>query len=174
MLFIPACIFIFQKIHHHYEDVGDQLRLDLSAKFDDMENINNLVIVPVAGITKVVAQSLVYAKSLSDDVIAVYVGSSPEEIDRMEKKWEKWQTGVKLVTIFSLYRSVTAPLSEFIDTVKEKTDQSGTKVTGIMPQFITKKWWHSFLHNQTGFFILARLLRKKCVNITIVPYQLEK
>ncbi|MBA4600893.1 APC family permease [Thermoactinomyces mirandus] len=174
LLFIPACIFIFQKIYHHYEDVGDQLRIDLSAKFDDMENTRNLVIVPVAGITKVVAQSLVYAKSLSEDVIAVYVGSSPEEIERMEKKWEKWQTGVRLVTIFSLYRSVTASLSEFIDTIKEKTNQSGTKVTVIMPQFITKKWWHSFLHNQTGFLILARLLKTKNVNITIVPYQLEK
>ncbi|SEM74041.1 APC family permease [Lihuaxuella thermophila] len=174
LIFIPLCVMIFRKIHQHYLAVGEQLRVNLAHKLIDMENAKNVVIVPVAGITKVVAQSLVYAKSLSDHVMAVYVASSPEAMDRMEKEWENWQTGVRLVTLYSLYRSVLTPLSEFIDTVKAQADQSGATVTVIMPQFITKKWWHSFLHNQSGFLIMAYLLRMKNVNITIVPYHLKK
>ncbi|MFC7439627.1 APC family permease [Laceyella putida] len=174
LLFIPLCVFIFQKIHQHYAAVGDQLRVDPSLKIMDMKSVDNMVIVPVAGITTVVRQSLLYAKSISDHVVAVYVGSSPESIDRMEKEWEEWQTGVRLVTLLSLYRSVLGPLSEFIDTVKAKADQSGARITVIMPQFITKKWWHSFLHNQSGFLILAYLLRMKNIIVTIVPYQLKK
>jgi amino acid transporter len=174
LIFIPLCVFIFHKIHQHYVAVGEQLRVDLSLKQIDIENADNVVILPVAGITKVVEQSLIYAKSLSDHVVAVYVGSSPEAIDRMEKEWEQWQTGVRLVTLYSLYRSVLTPLSEFIDMVKAKADKSRGRVTVVMPQFITKKWWHSFLHNQSGFLILAYLLRMKNVIITIVPYQLKK
>jgi amino acid transporter len=174
LIFIPICVFIFHKIHQHYSAVGDQLRIDLSRKLIDIESAGNVVIVPVAGITKVVEQSLVYAKSLSDNVVAVYIGSSPEAIDRMEKEWEKWQTGVRLVTLHSLYRSVLTPLSEFIDMVKAKADKTGARVTVVMPQFITKKWWHGILHNQSGFLIMAYLLRMRNVIVTIVPYQLQK
>ena len=47
------------------------------------------IVLPVAGITKVVLQSISYAKSLSDNVVAVYVGFDEEEIQRLEKKWEE-------------------------------------------------------------------------------------
>jgi hypothetical protein len=92
----------------------------------------------------------------------------------MEREWAEWQTGVRLVTLHSLYRSVLTPLSEFIDMVKAKADKKGARVTVVMPQFITKKWWHGILHNQSGFLIMAYLLRMRDVIVTIVPYQLQK
>jgi hypothetical protein len=65
-------------------------------------------------------------------------------------------------------------LSQFIDTVTAKADVSHSQVTVIMPQFLTKKWWQGILHNQSGFLIMANLLRRKSVIVTIVPYQLEE
>ncbi|MGX9706472.1 APC family permease [Laceyella tengchongensis] len=174
LVFIPACVYVFHKIYQHYQAVGEQLRVNLAQKITDLDNMDNMVIVPVAGVTTVVKQTLHYAKSLSDNVVAVYVGSSPEAIDRMEKEWNEWQTGVRLVTLLSLYRSVLGPLSEFIDLMKKKAAQTNTRVTVVMPQFITRKWWHSFLHNQSGFLILAYLLKMKSVIVTIVPYQLKQ
>jgi amino acid transporter len=174
LVFIPACVYVFHKIYQHYQAVGEQLRVNLAQKITDLDNMDNMVIVPVAGVTTVVKQTLHYAKSLSDNVVAVYVGSSPEAIDRMEKEWNEWQTGVRLVTLHSLYRSVLGPLSEFIDLMKKKAAQTNTRVTVVMPQFITRKWWHSFLHNQSGFLILAYLLKMKSVIVTIVPYQLKQ
>lgn len=174
LVFIPVSVLVFQKIHQHYVAVGDQLRIDLSQKLIDMDLRKNVVIVPIAGITKVVAQTLNYAKSISDNVIVVYVGYDPEQIEKMEKEWGEWQTGVKLVTLYSPYRSVLAPLSEFIDTVKAKTEDSRATITVVMPQFYTKKWWHGFLHNQSGFLLRAYLIRMKNVIITTVPYKLKK
>lgn len=174
LVFIPACVYVFHKIYQHYQAVGEQLRVNLAQKITDLDNMDNMVIVPVAGVTTVVKQTLHYVKSLSDNVVAVYVGSSPEAIDRMEKEWNEWQTGVRLVTLHSLYRSVLGPLSEFIDLMKKKAAQTNTRVTVVMPQFITRKWWHSFLHNQSGFLILAYLLKMKSVIVTIVPYQLKQ
>lgn len=174
LIFIPVVVLIFHKIHKHYLAVSEQLRVDMDQRLKDIELAENVVIVPVAGITKVVEQSLLYAKSLSDNVIAVYVGFSPEAIDKMEKDWKEWQTGVRLVTIHSLYRSVLRPLSKFIDTVKYKTEQSGTRITVVMPQFYTKHWWEGLLHNQSGVLIRAYLVRTKNVAMTTIPYRFKK
>jgi amino acid transporter len=174
LIFIPLAVYIFHKIHQHYSAVGDQLKTDISEKLSTINTGENIVIVPVAGITKVVKQSILYAKSLSDNVVAVYVGSSNESIKDLEKNWRKWDTGVKFVGLLSPYRSVLTPLSHFIDVVKEKANASQSQVTVIMPQFIAKRWWQRFLHNQSGFLIMANVLRRRNIIVTIVPYQLEE
>ncbi len=68
----------------------------------------------------------------------------------------------------------TETINSIIDEVKAKADESNSQITVMMPQFIAKKWWHSFLHNQSEFLIMANLLRIEKIIITIIPYQLEK
>jgi amino acid transporter len=174
LIFIPLVVFIFHKIHQHYLAVEDQLKVNVSKELKDLNMSENVVIVPVSGITTVVEQSILYAKSLTNNVIAVYIGFSPEAIERMEKEWEKWETGVRLVTIHSLYRSVLTPLSKFIDTIKYKTDDTGARITVVMPQFYTKHWWQAVLHNQSGALIRAYLVRTKDIAMTTIPYRFKK
>lgn len=174
LIFLPIVIFIFHKIHQHYMLVAEQLRLDLSIPLRSVRTTDNIIVVPVAGITKVVEQSLTYAKSLSKNVIAVYVGDSPQAISKMENEWNQWNTGIRLVTLHSLYRSIISPLDKFIDTVKWKADQTGATVTVVFPQFYTKKWWQNFLHNQSGTLIKASLIRLADVVIATVPYHFKK
>ncbi|MFC4619369.1 APC family permease [Camelliibacillus cellulosilyticus] len=174
IIFIPLVLFVFHVIHRHYLAVGDQLRVEMSQKLSELKLKENIVIVPVSGITKVVEQSILYAKSISDNVIAVYIGFSPESIEKMEKQWNEWETNVRLVTIHSLYRSILTPLSKFIDTVKYKADQSNARVTIVMPQFFTKHWWESVLHNQSAALIRAYLVRTKDIVLTTVPFRLKK
>lgn len=174
LVFIPIVVLIFHKIHGHYLTVSEQLRVNYHEKLKDANTSENVVIVPVAGITTVVEQSIIYSKSISNNVIAVFIGFSPESIAKMEQEWEKWNTGVRLVTIHSMYRSILTPLSKFIDTVKYKADQSGVTVTVVLPQFYTKKWWHSLLHNQSGTVIRTYLLRTKNIVLATVPYHFKK
>ncbi|MDN3955371.1 APC family permease [Sporolactobacillus laevolacticus] len=174
LVFVPIVIFIFHKIHEHYMLVAEQLRIDFSEPLPTIHASDNVIVVPVAGITKVVEQSLTYAKSLSDNVIAVYVGDSPEAIEKMNKEWEDWNPGVRLITLHSLYRSIVSPLDKFISTVKYKADQRGATVTVVFPQFYTAKWWQSLLHNQSGVLIKATLIRNKDVVIATVPYHFKK
>lgn len=174
LIFVPIVIFIFHKIHQHYMLVAEQLRLDLSVPLRSIHTTDNIIVVPVAGITKVVEQSLTYAKSLSGNVIAVFVGDSPQAIAKMEKEWTEWNTGIRLVTLHSLYRSIISPLDKFIDTVKWRADQRGATVTVVFPQFYTKKWWQNLLHNQSGVLIKASLIRHADVVIATVPYHFKK
>ena len=138
LIFLPVIIFLFHRIKKHYDAVGDQLSLKTCEPLIPIEG--NVIVVPVAGMTHVVENSLNYAKSLSaDQVIAVYVAFDREEEKKFEEKWKKWQPEVRLVTLHSHYRSIIQPLTKFIDTVQYKASESNYRVTVVIPQFIPKK-----------------------------------
>ena len=173
LIFLPVIIFVFHRIKKHYDAVGDQLSLKTCERIVPIEG--NVIVVPVAGMTHVVENSLNYAKALSaDQVIAVYVAFDREEEKKFEEKWKKWQPEVRLVTLHSHYRSIIQPLTKFIDTVQYKANESNYRVTVVIPQFIPKKGWHNILHNQSSLLIRAYLLYRRNVVITTVPYHLKK
>ena len=80
---------------------------------------------------------------------------------KFEEKWKKWQPDVRLVTLYSHYRSIINPLTKFIDTVEHKASESNYQVTVIIPQFMPKKGWHNILHNQSGTMIRASIVVSK-------------
>jgi amino acid transporter len=170
-LFLPAVIFAFRKINQHYRDIADELRIDIATEKPVVKG--SVIVIPVAGVTKVVSSTIGYAKSLTDNVVAVYVGFDEESIEKMEAKWEQWNPGVRLIVLRSRYRSIIRPLMKFIDTVEWKTADTD-HVTVLIPQFITKKWWHNFLHNQTSWLIRAYLFTRRDVTIATFPYHLQK
>ncbi|MDQ8739078.1 APC family permease [Paenibacillus sp. LHD-38] len=170
-IFLPLVILLFYGIHRHYCNMSDELRINMSV--DKPVIKGSTIVVPIAGITRVVNHSLSYAKSLTDNVVAVYVGFDDEDIERMEKKWEEWNPGVRLIVLRSSYRSIIRPLMRFIDTIEWKTAETD-HITILIPQFITKHWWHYFLHNQTSLMLRAYLFTQKDVVIATVPYHLQK
>jgi amino acid transporter len=167
---IPLFLMIIRKIHEHYDEVACELRIDLS---DPLPQKGTVIIVPIAGIHRVVATTIAYAKTLSPNVIAFYVAYTDEEEKKMEEKWELWNPGVRLVIFKSRYRTVTKPLLEFIDRVDAKVGKSET-VMVLLPQFVPKKWWHRLLHNQSAFRIRSMLLARKDIVVATVPYHLHQ
>nr|WP_295970229.1 APC family permease [uncultured Bacillus sp.] len=173
LIFLPVILFAFHQIHKHYEAVGEQLRI--TSEISSMRVAGNIMIVPVAGITQVVENSINYAKSLKpDQIIAVNVAFDREAAKKMEVKWKTWQPEIRLVTLYSYYRSIIQPLSKFIDTVERKASVANYQVTVVIPQFIPKKGWHNILHNQSSILIRTALLYRKNVVITTVPFHLRK
>jgi amino acid transporter len=173
LVFLPIIIFVFHRIKKHYDAVGDQLRITTCEPALKIEG--NVIIVPVAGITHVVENSINYAKSLKpDQIIAVYIAFERDDEHKFEEKWKKWQPDIRLVTLHSHYRSIITPLTKFVDTVEHKASESNYQVTVVIPQFITKKAWHNILHNQSSLLIKSFLLYRRNVIVTTVPYHLKK
>lgn len=173
LVFLPLIIYAFHRIRKHYEAVADQLRTTTCEPAVPIEG--NIIILPVAGMTHVVENSLNYAKSLSaHQIIAVHIPFERKDEATFEEKWSKWQPDVRLVTLHSPYRSIIQPLTKFIDTVQRKASESNYQVTIVIPQFIPKKGWHNILHNQSSLLIRAHLLYRRNVIITTVPYHLKK
>lgn len=172
LIFLPIIVFIFHRIHSHYVAVGEQLRVNFNKIPEKVTG--NVVIVPVAGITKVVEQSINYAETISDQVIAVYVAFDKESELRMQEKWKEWQPNIRLVTFVSSYRSLMRPIAKLITIIQHKALENNRFVTVLIPQFITKKNWHNVLHNQSSVLLRVYLLYKKNVIVTTVPYRFRK
>lgn len=70
LIFLPVIIFLFHRIKKHY-DAGDQLSLKTCEPLIPIEG--NVIVVPVAGMTHVVENSLNYAKSLRRIKLSQYM-----------------------------------------------------------------------------------------------------
>lgn len=170
-VFLPLVMFIFFRIHRHYQNIADELRIQACDEKPVIKG--STMVVPVSGVTRAVLNSLSYARSLTDNVVAVYVGFDEEEIRKMEQKWAEWDPGVRLIVLRSRYRSIIRPLIKFIDTIEWKTAATD-HITILIPQFITKHWWQALLHNQSSLLIRSYLMNQKDVVIATVPYHLNK
>ncbi|MDU2066823.1 MAG: APC family permease, partial [Sporomusaceae bacterium] len=132
-----------------------------------------MVIVPIASPTRVVAETLKYARSISADVTALHIAIDEESGQKVEKKWRSLNLDIHLVTVYSPYRLVIQPLIDYVAKLeKEKSPEDF--ITVLIPEFETKKSWHRLLHNQTGWILRTLLILKDNVVVTTIPYHLKK
>jgi K+ transporter len=175
LIFIPVMIYIFKQIRSHYNDMAEQLHLPLEdIEYSRPKNERkNTVIVPVSTPTRVVFETLEYAKTIGDNIIALHIASDEESAQRVKNKWDVWNPGVELVTIQSPYRLIMQPLISYVEEMQSKKAPEDY-ITVLIPEFETKKWWHRLLHNQTGWILRTILILKERVVVTTIPYHLPK
>lgn len=165
---IPCMVFLFHKIHHHYSDLANQLRIQKNDEQQMIKVSPSKIIIPISSISKVAINSIGYAKSISNDVVALTIIFNDEHKERVKKKWAELGIDVPLVTIHSPYRSLSIPLLQYIDELED--NERGKYITVLIPQFFVKKWWHVSLHNQTALFLRTMLLWRKDI---VVAYPLS-
>jgi amino acid transporter len=171
VLLIPTLVFIFFRIHIHYKHLAARLSLD---SFGAPPRIRrHRVILPIGGVHRGTLQALDYARSVSNDVTAVYVAVDPSEEQRLRQKWEVWGDGVRLVVIESPYRLLYEPLLEYLRKIARQR-QPNEVLTVVVPEFVPAKAWHNLLHMQTAFFLQIGLLGLGNIVITEVPYRVSE
>lgn len=164
---IPTLIFIFSRIHSHYRDLAKDLSLD---SFGAPPRIRrNRVIVPIGGVHRGTLRAMHFARSLSDDVTAVYIAVEPAEEAKVQMKWAKWGDGLRLKIIPSPYRFLYEPLLDYIQFIARQR-KPNEMLTVVVPEFVPTTWWHNLLHTQTAFFLRLGLLGMKDIVIMEVPY----
>ena len=177
VIFIPFMVKTFKQIKSHYMDMAEQLHLPVSELNPDIEaNLKigkNIVIMPIASPTLLVAETMKYAKSISTDILVINVVTDEATGQKNQAKWQNWNPGVELITIYSPYRMVNRPILNFINEVASKKNLEDF-ITVLIPEFETKKWWHRVLHNQTGFILRTLLILKENVIVTTIPFHLKK
>ena len=169
LVLIPVLVYIFAKIHGHYVELGDELRLTADDKF---VQTGNTVLVLTPSLHKGILPALEYAKGLSSDVRAVHIDTDPIDTSLLEERWEIWGGGIPLVVLESPFRSLVGPLLEYLEEVKKEKENN--VVTVIIPEFVAPKWWHRLLHNQSGLMLKFRLLFVPNVVTTNVRYYVKR
>ena len=155
VLVIPILVAVFWGIHVHYRRLANQLSLDHYGA--PPRASRHRVIVAIGGVHRGTVQALRYAKILSNDITAVHVSIDPEEAERIQRKWETWGDGYRLVILNSPYRLFIEPLLEYIEEIDDQR-QPNDVITIVVPQFIPKHIWTEALHARIQKGIGKRIL----------------
>ena len=170
ILLIPILVVGFSMIHRHYRDLARHLSLDSAGGPPSISR--HRVIMPISGVHRGTLAALRYARSLSQDVTAVYVCTEPSEAERILRKWEQWGEGVRLVILDSPFRLLMEPLLEYIESI-DASRQPNEVITVVVPQFVPRKWVHNLLHTQTAWLLRMALVHRPGMVVIDVPYQVE-
>ena len=178
VLLIPTLVYMFLKVHHHYDDVREQLLLtpEEYTKVMTTDLGRNIIIIPIASPTQAVAKAIRYAKIISgpkDKIYAVHVYSDDERGKKIKTLWRQLEADIELIMLQSPYRQLTDPLITFIQELRKETAPKDT-ITVLIPEFETKKLWHRLLHNQSGWLLRLRTLPYLDVVVSTVPLQFTK
>jgi len=176
VLVIPIIVAVFLRVRTHYREVASQLSMDGLPPSLKPVPIPR-VVVPISGVHRGIVDAINFARSISDNVTAVYVELEPGVGESVRQKLAEWWPDVNLTVVPSPYRSVIGPLLEFLDET-DRLHNDGQLAALVLPEFIPAKWWQSLLHNQTAWLIRAALLYRRRFSgfprvIIDIPYHLR-
>jgi hypothetical protein len=168
VLLVPCLVYLFFTIHHHYATVRRQLTLE---GYQRPMRRQNTVLVLVPALHRGTVPALQFARSMSEDVRAVFVEIDPNRTVQLQQRWGQWGEGVPLVVLKSPCRSLIEPIMAYIDEVEEERDDD--QIVLVLPEFVPAKWWEKILHNHSGLMLKLALLRKRNVIVCNLRYFLE-
>ncbi len=133
-------------------------------------------IIPIPSLNRAVIRAINVARSISDEVLAVYISDDPEDSAEMRARWERQVPGVSLVIVESPYRALSGPLMAYLDVLDrawppEKPDP----VTFIViPEYVARHWWERILYNQSARQLRRVLLGRPHTIVVDVPYRRDE
>ena len=161
---IPTMMFGFKLVSRHYVRVRQYLQ---PVEGYRAPYHTHFVIVLVGSVNQGVLRALRYAESLRPDrLIALSVIQTPDDRERLNAEWAKYDINVELDTIISEFRDLTEPILHRINELD--SENRDDLITVIIPEFVTsiKSQW---LHNQSALAIKAKLLFRPNTVVTSVP-----
>ena len=176
ILAIPLLIGLFLPIRAHYQQVGRELSLGgLPPSLRPAGPAR--VVVPISGVHRGMIGAINFARSISSKITGLYIELEPGQAEKVQREWKAWWPDLPLVVRPSPYRSILNPLLEFLEeTDRESND--GQLAVVVLPEFIPRRGWQAFLHNQTAWLLKAALLYRRSHSqaervIIDVPYHLR-
>jgi len=180
-----ALVVMFRAIYRHYDFVRSRLSIGAGVPFRRPSTPDarpdrspapsagghrpNTVLVLVPSLHRGVYPALEYAMSISRDCRAIHIEIDPSEVPRLVREWEvNVGEEIPLVILPSPFRSFIGPLMGYLDQVQR--ERANHIVTVVLPEFVSTKWWHGFLHNANGPLVKYYLSQRPGVVIANVRY----
>ncbi len=173
VLAIPMLVFGFHWVNKHYQSVAQALSTR-ELEEDDLAEVANVAIVPMADVHRGTLQALQYARRIATDVRAVCIATTQEMHERVERRWARFPKlteGIKLIIIDYDYRDILTPLVEYIETVNH-VEFPEQLVTIVIPEFVPAETLGRILHNQTANLMRRHLRSREDVIVIDVPFHI--
>ncbi len=169
ILAMAAFFLVMEGISRHYENVAIELAAD---EEDKVLPTRVHAIVLVSKLHKPTLRALAFAKASRPNVLeGVYVGTDSAETNRLLAEWEERNLGVPLKVLYSPYREIVRPISDYAQEIRRANPRGVVAV--YIPEYVVGRWWEQLLHNQTALRLKGRLLFSPGVMVISVPYQLR-
>jgi amino acid transporter len=164
-----ALFFVMRAIRRHYDAVASELRPQAGGV--PLPSRNHAVVL-VSKLHDPTLRALAYAKATRPhDLTALTVGVDATETDGLMEAWDERGIDVPLTIVDSPFREITKPVLDYVDRIRR--DSPRDVVTVFIPEYVVGRWWEQLLHNQSALRLKSRLLYKRGVMVTSVPYQLR-
>jgi hypothetical protein len=179
---IVGLIFVFRRIHSHYEEVAASLTLDgikpfpLHSQTYESKNLVPVVVL-VNSFNRASLQAIEYAIRFSDNVRVCTIETDPDSTERLKKRWQQWAIDLPLDIVESPLREIGRPLVNYLHDCDRKNSDELVPTVVVIPEFVVSLWWERFLHNQTTVAIRAALYRDQIAHgrgrpVINVPYRI--
>ena len=171
LLLVPALVFLFFRIHHHYKDVAEALSMEKNQQ-TLVQTDRVITMLLIDGVHMGTMQMVNFAKSMGNPWHAVHVGVNQEKTAAAQAKWQKYIGEGELVVIPSPYRHLVAPIREYVIGLLEANP--GAIVHIVMGHLAMDSVFTPVLHQNSSLILNLGLTGLERVVITIVPLQVRQ
>ena len=167
VILIPLLVLMFLGIHKHYMRVERERTTEIPIRPKD---IHHRFIVPVARLNPATKRSLVYARSITQEVTAVHVGRDQDKTESLRAAWEEWQNTlpeherVRLHIVEPGKRSLVRCLLDIIDATQQHYPDE--TLTVMLPEITEVSPPGRLLHNPIILQLKARLFFRPAIVVT--------
>ncbi len=173
---VPLVVGVFLTIKTHYRQVAKRLRLagDVQLHLPDPPAAGGAPVVVLVGqLHRGSFEAIRYARSIAGELVAVHVDLGLGKADAFREQWQRQLPQVPLVVLESPYRSLQAPVLQFVNQFEIDHRKDRDKFcTVVLPVFVTRHRWENLLHNQSTISLRSALRRQGTRVVTTVGFYL--
>ena len=175
LVLIPALVVLMMFINRQYAASARQLAVRPEFVVPPPGR-DERAVVPVPSLNRAVVRAVNVARSISDEVLAVYISSDPDDSAEMRTRWERQVPGVALVVVESPYRALAGPLMAYLDVLDRAwPPEKPEPITFIViPEYVARHWWERILYNQSARQLRRVLLGRPHTVVVDVPYRRDE
>lgn len=170
VILIPSLIFVFFRIHRHYQSVAQLLSMEGMRPEAESRQVRTVILVD--DVHRETVRMVNFAKALGHEWEAVHIGIHPEKAELVKQKWDKRIGEGTLRIIQSPYRMLAEPVEEYIRQIQEANP--GCFVHVIMGHLVMDTFWEQALHQNSALIFNLALSRLDRVVVTSVPFQIHR
>jgi len=168
IVLIPSLVYIFFRIHNHYEEVRKALSLQGVTPNIKVRPVQTLILVD--DVHAETARLVSFAKSLGHPWRAVHIAVNPEKADQVKTRWKERIGEGEIEIIPSPYRHLAAPIREYVISLLKK--HPGSYVHILLGHLAMDSYWEQALHQNSAYIFNIALTGLPGVVVTQVPYQI--
>jgi hypothetical protein len=170
IVIVPLLMWLLMSIRIHYRKVDEAMLLERIPEGKEVAK-PPIVIVPIARLDRAARKAIGFARSISDDAVAVHITNDPDQADELRRRWPEWAGTTELVVVESPYRALIGPLLAYMDALRRQDPKR--QIVVVLSEVVPRHWWEQLLHNQTALRLKLRLFGRRNTIVADVPYHLD-